>query len=60
MGLEALHGINLVLHRSEILSIAGVAGNGQKELFEVLMGVRKPLSGEVLYWWEEHHQSKPA
>jgi general nucleoside transport system ATP-binding protein len=48
MGLEALHGINLVLHRNEILSIAGVAGNGQKELFEVLVGVRKPMSGEVL------------
>ncbi|PWB53957.1 MAG: ABC transporter ATP-binding protein [Anaerolineales bacterium] len=48
MGLEALHGINLVLHRSEILSIAGVAGNGQKELFEILVGVRKPVSGEVL------------
>ncbi len=48
MGLEALHGINLVLHRNEILSIAGVAGNGQKELFEVLVGVRKPVSGEVL------------
>jgi general nucleoside transport system ATP-binding protein len=48
VGLEALHGINLVLHRSEILSIAGVAGNGQKELFEVLVGVRKPVSGEVL------------
>jgi ABC-type uncharacterized transport system ATPase subunit len=48
MGLEALHGINLVLHRSEILSIAGVAGNGQKELFEVLVGVRKALSGEVI------------
>jgi ABC-type uncharacterized transport system ATPase subunit len=47
VGLEALHGINLVLHRSEILSIAGVAGNGQKELFEVLIGVRKALSGEV-------------
>ncbi len=48
VGLEALHGINLVLHRSEILSIAGVAGNGQKELFEVLVGVRKALSGGVI------------
>ncbi len=44
MGLEALHGINLVIHQSEILSIAGVAGNGQKELFEVLVGVRKAFS----------------
>jgi ABC-type uncharacterized transport system ATPase subunit len=47
MGLEALHSINLTLHRSEILSIAGVAGNGQKELFEVLVGVRKALAGQI-------------
>jgi general nucleoside transport system ATP-binding protein len=47
MGLEALHGINLELHQNEILSIAGVAGNGQKELFEVLVGVRKAIGGEV-------------
>jgi ABC-type uncharacterized transport system ATPase subunit len=47
MGLEALHGIDLTLHRSEILSIAGVAGNGQKELFEVLVGVRKATAGGV-------------
>lgn len=47
MGLEALHGINLILHQGEILSIAGVAGNGQKELFEVLVGVRKALAGDI-------------
>jgi general nucleoside transport system ATP-binding protein len=48
MGLDALHGINLVIHQSEILSIAGVAGNGQKELFEALIGVRKASAGEVI------------
>ena len=48
MGLEALHGIDLTLHRSEVLSIAGVAGNGQKELFETLIGVRKVLSGDII------------
>lgn len=47
MGLEALHGIDLTLHRSEILGIAGVAGNGQKELFEVLVGVRKATAGGI-------------
>ena len=46
--LEALHGIDLTLHRSEILSIAGVAGNGQKELFEVLVGVRRATAGKVV------------
>jgi simple sugar transport system ATP-binding protein len=31
----------------EILGLAGVAGNGQSELAEVLTGLRRPLSGEV-------------
>ncbi len=47
MGLEALHGVDLTLHQSEILSIAGVAGNGQRELFEALVGVRKATAGKV-------------
>jgi simple sugar transport system ATP-binding protein len=48
MGLEALHGIDLIIHRNEVLSIAGVAGNGQKELFETLIGVRKALAGDIV------------
>lgn len=47
MGLKALHAIDLVVHQSEIVSIAGVAGNGQKELFEALIGVRKATAGEI-------------
>jgi len=47
-GLECVKGIDLTLHRREILGIAGVAGNGQKELFEVLIGMRELDSGEVL------------
>ncbi|QIE42639.1 ATP-binding cassette domain-containing protein [Rhodobacteraceae bacterium SC52] len=36
------------MRRGEIVGIAGVAGNGQKELFETLVGVRKPTAGSVL------------
>ena len=46
-GTEKLSGINLTVRRGEIVGIAGVAGNGQKELFETLMGVRKATSGSV-------------
>ncbi|TDI57573.1 MAG: ABC transporter ATP-binding protein [Alphaproteobacteria bacterium] len=46
-GLEALRGVSLTLHKGEILGIAGVAGNGQKELFEALVGVR-PVTGGTL------------
>ncbi len=46
-GLEAVSGINLTVHRGEIVGIAGISGNGQKELVEVLSGQRSPTSGEV-------------
>ena len=46
-GTEKLSGINLTVHRGEIVGIAGVAGNGQKELFETLMGVRKATTGQI-------------
>ncbi|MGQ9615472.1 MAG: ABC transporter ATP-binding protein [Spirochaetota bacterium] len=46
-GLEAIKGINLVVRRYEILGIAGVSGNGQKELAEVLFGVRVPREGNI-------------
>ena len=37
-GVERLKGVNLQVHAGEILGIAGVAGNGQSELLEVLGG----------------------
>ena len=48
IGLECVRGVQLTLHKNEILGIAGVAGNGQKELFEVLIGMRALDGGEVL------------
>jgi simple sugar transport system ATP-binding protein len=47
-GLPALRGIDLVLHAGEILGVAGVAGNGQGELAEVLTGLRPLRSGTLL------------
>jgi simple sugar transport system ATP-binding protein len=38
--LEALHGVSLDLRAGEIVGIAGVAGNGQTELAEVITGLR--------------------
>lgn len=44
----ALDNISLSLRAGEILGIAGVAGNGQAELAEILTGMRKVASGIVL------------
>ncbi|MEM1545488.1 MAG: ABC transporter ATP-binding protein [Candidatus Methanomethylicia archaeon] len=47
-GVVKVKNISLELHRGEILGIAGVEGNGQKELVEAIIGFKKPLSGELI------------
>ena len=47
-GAKALHDISLEVHAGEILGIAGVAGNGQRELSQVLSGMRQISSGSIL------------
>jgi ABC-type uncharacterized transport system ATPase subunit len=47
-GLPALNGVTLEVHAGEILGIAGVAGNGQRELAHALTGLRKVTGGQVL------------
>ncbi|MBX3096777.1 MAG: ABC transporter ATP-binding protein [Fimbriimonadaceae bacterium] len=46
-GDDALKSVSFDLHAGEVVGIAGVDGNGQKELFEALMGLRDVYSGEV-------------
>jgi len=47
-GLEAVLGVNLTIHSGEIVGIAGISGNGQRELVEVLAGQRSATAGQVL------------
>lgn len=47
-GLEALRGIDLEVRSGEILAIAGVSGNGQRELAQVVAGLRTPTAGTIL------------
>ncbi len=46
-GERAIDGLSFTLRAGEILGIAGVEGNGQTELVEVLTGLRKPTGGKV-------------
>jgi simple sugar transport system ATP-binding protein len=46
-GLPAVRDVSFELHTGEILGIAGVEGNGQSELVEVLAGMRKPSGGRI-------------
>lgn len=43
-----LHEVNLRVYKGEILGVAGVEGNGQKELAEVITGIQKPNAGTIL------------
>jgi simple sugar transport system ATP-binding protein len=47
MGLPAVKGISFDLYENEIFGIAGVAGNGQRELAEAITGIRKIDKGQV-------------
>ncbi len=46
-GRDLLHDIDLTIHAGEVVGIAGVEGNGQAELVEVIMGIREPTAGKV-------------
>jgi simple sugar transport system ATP-binding protein len=46
-GVAAVSGVDLTVHSGEIVGIAGISGNGQKELVEVLAGQRLATSGQI-------------
>jgi general nucleoside transport system ATP-binding protein len=52
-GRSLLADVDLTIHRGEIVGIAGVEGNGQAELVETIMGLRKATSGSVLLAGED-------
>jgi ABC-type uncharacterized transport system ATPase subunit len=47
-GVLKVKGVSLEVRSGEILGLAGVEGNGQNELVEAIIGLRKPVSGEIL------------
>ena len=46
-GSEVVRGVDFEIRAGEIFGIAGVAGNGQDELVEAIVGLRKPAAGSV-------------
>ncbi|MEW6127354.1 MAG: ABC transporter ATP-binding protein [Acidobacteriota bacterium] len=48
-GTPALDKLTFSVRSGEILGIAGVEGNGQTELIEVISGLKNPTSGEILF-----------
>jgi simple sugar transport system ATP-binding protein len=46
--LQTVKNVSLTVRKGEIVSLAGVSGNGQKELTEVILGMRKATAGKVV------------
>lgn len=57
-GVAVVCGLKLTLRNGEIVGIAGVSGNGQKQLVEVLAGQRQPLRGSVRVHGALYHATR--
>lgn len=58
-GIEALHSLSFTVCKGEVVGIAGVDGNGQKELAEVVHGLRHCDHGSILFNQEEITNKSP-
>lgn len=58
-GIPVLRDLSFELRKGEILGIAGVEGNGQRELIEALTGLRKVKSGEILLGGKSIKNARP-
>jgi simple sugar transport system ATP-binding protein len=59
-GLPALRSLSFELRAGEILGVAGVDGNGQLELEEVICGLRPALEGEIRMFGQSINYYPPA
>jgi ABC-type uncharacterized transport system ATPase subunit len=57
-GAVAVHDVSLAVRGGEIVGIAGVSGNGQRQLVEVLAGQREAESGEIRVAGDIYHASR--
>lgn len=58
-GLAAVHDLSLQVKAGEIVGIAGVSGNGQRELVEALAGQRPSMGGEIRVMGEAYDGRRP-
>jgi general nucleoside transport system ATP-binding protein len=58
LGTPAVEGFTLDVRAGEIVGIAGVSGNGQEELVEVLAGQRQPRSGRIVVNGERYRAKR--
>ncbi len=54
-----MNGVTLNVRAGEIVGLAGVAGNGQRELADVITGLRKATEGQVIIDGEDITNQSP-
>ena len=59
-GFLALNNFSLSVKSGEIMGLAGVSGNGQRELAEAISGLRKTESGQILFFGTDLANKTPA
>lgn len=59
-GTPALRGVSLKVHSGEILGLAGISGNGQRELAEAITGLREVTGGKVILEDEDVTHLRPG
>ena len=57
-GQPAVRTVSLSVRGGEIVGVAGVSGNGQRQLIEVLAGQREAESGDIYLQGEKYHASR--
>ena len=58
MGLTAVSDVDLTVAKGEIVAIAGISGNGQREFVEALAGQRAPEAGEIRVQGRPYHRTR--
>ena len=58
-GVDAIRDVSLAIRRGEIVGVAGVAGNGQRELAEVVTGMRPLVTGTISVDGKPLHAGDP-
>jgi len=58
-GYLALNDLNLTVHGGEIVGLAGVSGNGQRELAEVINGLRRVEKGTITFFGNDITNKTP-
>jgi simple sugar transport system ATP-binding protein len=59
-GFLALNNLNLSIKAGEIVGLAGVSGNGQRELAEAINGLRKVQNGQILFFGKDLANKSPS